>query len=145
MTRILTCVPLLLALLAACGTTRRQVANIAEFDPEIDVVIAAGEAVELNLDVPASSVVAGAPVDAIEVVFQANAPIDWNIHVHPRAGEVRVLQQGTNAAGILRHTPSNAGPISVLWQNRTDAPVEATLRLDSVPAGTTGEWHPKPQ
>jgi len=125
-----------LMVLASCASTRRHTGESKDFAPERRFEIAAGKMVELNLDVPASTIVAAEP---IEVVFEASVAVAWNIHVHD-GQEVQYLQQGTDASGVLLYTPSRPGPISLLWENKTGATVSATIRVDGLPVGTTAHW-----
>ena len=125
-----------LMVLASCASTRRHTGESKDFAPERRFEIAAGKMVELNLDVPASTIVAAEP---IEVVFEASVAVAWNIHVHD-GQEVQYLQQGTDASGVLLYTPSRPGPISLLWENKTGATVNATIRVDGLPVGTTAHW-----
>jgi len=134
-----------LMVLASCASTRRHTGESKDFAPERRFEIAAGKMVELNLDVPASTIVAAEPIDPInpidpiEVVFEASVAVAWNIHVHD-GQEVQYLQQGTDASGVLLYTPSRPGPISLLWENKTGATVNATIRVDGLPVGTTAHW-----
>jgi len=130
--------------LAACGSNGRQIVDPAPIVGERSVTIAAGKLVELNLDVPVSTLVAAVPIDPIEVAFEASDVLAWNIHVHPESGAPEVVQEGMHAVGVILHTPGRPGPISLLWENRGAAPITVTLRVMSLPAGTTGEWYPAP-
>ena len=143
--------------LAACASSHPRTRSLTlpedtegqqggEFKRERRIEIAAGKVVEINIDVPASTVVAAMPIEPLEVVFEASVPLSWNVHLHmgSEPGEdeenIEVLVEGNDASGIIRHTPSRPGVVSVIWENDGDAPVSATIRVDKMPAGSKGGW-----
>lgn len=132
---------MLATVLTACASNAPRADHPDELVRERRVEIAAGKVVELNLDVPVSTIVAAMPIDPIEVVFEGSGELAWNIHVH-QDGKVEILAEGTHLSGVIRHVPSRPGPISVLWENRSAQAVSATIRVDRLPAGTTAEWYP---
>lgn len=128
-------------LFSACATARHR-GESSEFVPEREFEIAPGAMVEIDLDVPASTIVAAVPVDPVEVAFEASGPIAWNIHVHD-GDKVEVLQQGNDLAGVLLYTPSRPGPVSLMWENKGGTALTTTIRIDGLPAGTTARWSRK--
>lgn len=127
-----------LVLMACASTSPRS--GEEGFQPERRFEIDSGEFVELNFEVPASTIVAGQMITPIEVVFEASGPLDWDIHAHHGA-EVEVFAEGQDTSGIIRHTPGQPGMVSVLFENKSGEVVGATIRLDGKPDGAVASWY----
>jgi hypothetical protein len=122
--------------LLACASSNAHESRDASLSEERYMQIEAGKSIELSLDVPNSD----APIDPIIVTFAASAPIAWNV-MHRPYGDMEVVVEGLASAQVIRHTPSEPGPFALLWENQSDAPVRATVRVKGLPAGTKGVWN----
>lgn len=89
-------------------------------------VVAPGDMAEINVELAAG--------DTMAATFSTDgAALAWNVHSH-RGDEAIIHDEGSDAAGTLRHTANEAGMVSFLWMNRGTTPV--ALRIELVLGGT---------
>jgi hypothetical protein len=89
-------------------------------------VVAPGDMAEINLELAAG--------DTMAATFSTDgAGLAWNVHGH-RGDEAIIHDEGSAAAGTLRHAANEAGMVSFLWMNRGTTPV--VLRIELVLGGT---------
>lgn len=104
--------------------------------PLENVVLAPGQAAEINLEMAAGS--------ATTVTFQsAGGPLEWNVHSHD-GDKVAVHAEGTAADGTVRFSAPGAGLFSYLWKNSGSATVRLTARLASQGGVRVQSVHPAP-
>lgn len=119
----------------ACASSAPKGPTKASMSEDHYLQLDAGKSAELKLQVPDSE----GPLEPIVVTFAASAPIAWNVQ-HKPYGDMEVAVEGHAAAQVIRHTPNEAGPVSLAWVNQSDGPVRATVRVTKLPAGTKGVW-----
>jgi hypothetical protein len=81
-----------------------------------------GRFAEVNLEVPQAG--------AFQARFSASAPLEWDIHSHPAPKTVVIHENGNADAGTIEFRAPAGGKFSVLWMNKTNAPVQLTVSLD---------------
>lgn len=93
-------------------------------EPTRHLVLPPGGGAEVNFVFRAVSELSGN--------FKAAAPVSWNIHSHPTSGTV-IHMEGVDASHELRFKPSQPGVYSVMWKNKSAAPIALDVELMPVP------------
>jgi hypothetical protein len=126
----------LLLLALACGGPPGTVASDSQpGDLERSFALAPGAFAEANLELPAGG--------TVRATFDAGAvPVHWDVHSHP-GDEVVIHDQGQATNGTLEFTPPEAGPFSLLWENRAAASTQLAVTLELPPGASVHSWHPE--
>ena len=132
----LACAPRTSAEAMTPDTAKAEAATSIQPTPLDDVVLAAGEFAEINVEMGGSS--------AADVALQATGgPLEWNVHSHD-GDKVLIHAEGKGSEGTLHFAAPAAGPYSYLWKNSGTAPVRLTARLTAHGAIRVQSVHPAP-
>lgn len=128
------CAALLLLALACGGPPVTVAADSQTGELERSLDLAPGAFAEANLELPAGATVR-ARFDA------GSVPLHWDVHSHP-GSEVVIHDQGQATSGTIEFTPAEAGPYSLLWENRAAASTTLSVTLELPPGASVHSWHP---
>lgn len=128
--RVVVTVLAVLAVASACARPQATAVPAASTTPAPAWarrwVVAPGDMAEINVELAAG--------DTMAASFSTDgAALSWNVHSH-RGDEAIIHDEGSDAAGTLRHAANEAGMVSFLWMNRGTTRV--VLRIELVLGGT---------
>ena len=74
-------------------------------------------------------------------VFDADAPVSWNVHSHPSQTPT-IHAEGSDSKGTPAHTAEQGGLYSFLWANKSATAVRLVVELRIAGSGRVHSTHP---